>query len=149
MSRPISADLRERLVLAVSREGVAARVAAAQFGVSVSSTIVWVRRCHETGSVAPGKFGGYKPNTLSGTQGDWLTERAKSEFTLLRGWAPKGKRLHAKVPSGHWRTMTFIAALRCDRIDALCVLDQPINGASFAEWVEQFLVPTLALGRGH
>lgn len=42
--------------------------------------------------------------------------------------------------------MTFIAALRCDRIDAPCVLDQPINGASFAEWVEQFLVPTLAPG---
>jgi hypothetical protein len=32
------------------------------------------------------------------------------------------------VPYGHWRTMTFIAALRCDRIDAPCVLDQPING---------------------
>ena len=64
----------------------------------------------------------------------------------LRGWAPKGQRLHAKVPYGHWRTMTFIAALRCDRIDAPCVLDQPINGASFAEWVEQFLVPTLAPG---
>lgn len=46
----------------------------------------------------------------------------------LRGWAPKGQRLHAKVPYGHWRTMTFIAALRCDRIDAPCVLDQPING---------------------
>ena len=64
----------------------------------------------------------------------------------LRGWAPKGQRLHAKVPYGHWRTMTFIAALRCDRIDAPCVLDHPINGASFAEWVEQFLVPTLAPG---
>ena len=64
----------------------------------------------------------------------------------LRGWAPRGQRLHAKVPYGHWKTMTFIAALRCDRIDAPCVLDQPINGASFAEWVEQFLVPTLAPG---
>lgn len=71
---------------------------------------------------------------------------AKTNMAPLRGWAPKGKRLHAKVPYGHWRTMTFIAALRCDRIDAPCVLDQPINGASFAEWVEQFLVPTLAPG---
>lgn len=42
--------------------------------------------------------------------------------------------------------MTFIAALRCDRIDAPCVLDQPVNGASFAEWVEKFLIPTLAPG---
>lgn len=64
----------------------------------------------------------------------------------LRGWATRGQRLHAKEPYGHWRTMTFIAALRCDRIDAPCVLDQPINGQSFAEWVDQFLVPTLAPG---
>ena len=64
----------------------------------------------------------------------------------LRGWAAKGQRLHAKVPYAHWKTMTFIAALRCDRIDAPCVLDQPINGASFAQWVEQCLLPTLAKG---
>jgi transposase len=64
----------------------------------------------------------------------------------LRGWAPKGQRLRAKVPYGHWKTMTFLAALRCDRIDAPCVLDQPINGQSFIEYVEQFLVPTLSKG---
>lgn len=64
----------------------------------------------------------------------------------LRGWAPRGARLHAKVPYGHWRTMTFLAALRCDRIDAPCVLDQPINGQSFVDYVEQFLVPTLKPG---
>jgi transposase len=64
----------------------------------------------------------------------------------LRGWAPVGRRLRAKVPYGHWRTMTFIAALRHDRIDAPCVLDQPINGISFLAWVEQFLAPTLAPG---
>src|SRR3954447_22283888 len=42
--------------------------------------------------------------------------------------------------------MTFLAALRCDRIDPPCVLDQPINGQSFAGYVEQFLVPTLKPG---
>lgn len=42
--------------------------------------------------------------------------------------------------------MTFLAALRCDRIDAPCVLDQPINGQSFIDYVEQFLVPTLSKG---
>ena len=42
--------------------------------------------------------------------------------------------------------MTFLAALRCDRIDAPCVLDQPINGATFLDYVEQFLVPTLSAG---
>ena len=64
----------------------------------------------------------------------------------LRGWAPRGHRLDAKVPYGHWRTMTFLAALRYDRIDAPCVLDQPINGQSFAQYVEQFLLPTLSPG---
>jgi transposase len=42
--------------------------------------------------------------------------------------------------------MTFLAALRCDRIDAPCVVDGPINGASFELYVEKFLVPTLKLG---
>jgi len=64
----------------------------------------------------------------------------------LRGWAPVGKRLHAKVPYGHWKTMTFIAALRCDRIDAPFVFDQPINAATFTAWVEQQLCPTLTPG---
>jgi transposase len=64
----------------------------------------------------------------------------------LRGWAPVGQRLHTKVPYGHWKTMTFIAALRCDRIDAPFVFDQPINGASFIQWVEEQLCPTLGPG---
>ena len=82
MARPISMDLRERLVLAVARDGISARAAAARFGVSVSSAIVWVRRHRETGSVAPGKIGGYKPNILGGTHGDWLIERTDTDFTL-------------------------------------------------------------------
>lgn len=64
----------------------------------------------------------------------------------LRGWAPRGQRLTDKVPHGHWRTLTFLAALRIDRIDAPCVLDGPINGSSFLAYVEQFLVPTLLPG---
>ncbi len=64
----------------------------------------------------------------------------------LRGWAPRGQRLIDKVPHGRWRTLTFLAALRIDRIDAPCVLDGPINGISFLAYVEQFLVPTLSPG---
>jgi transposase len=71
---------------------------------------------------------------------------AKTNMAPLRGWAPRGRRLDAKVPYGHWRTMTFLAALRYDRIDAPCVLDQPINGQSFAQYIEQFLLPTLSPG---
>jgi transposase len=46
---------------------------------------------------------------------------AKTNMAPLRGWSRCGERLIAKVPHGHWKTMTFVAALRCDRIDAPCV----------------------------
>ena len=71
---------------------------------------------------------------------------AKTNMAPLRGWAPVGQRLHHKVPYGHWKTMTFIAALRYDRIEAPFVFDQPINAASFTAWVEQQLCPTFAPG---
>jgi transposase len=70
----------------------------------------------------------------------------KTNMTPLRGWGPKGRRLVAKAPHGHWKTLTFIAALRCDRLDAPLVIDGPINGESFAAYVEQVLVPTLKQG---
>ena len=50
------------------------------------------------------------------------------------------------VKTNMWRTLTFLAALRVDRIDAPLVLDGPINGRAFTAYVEQFLVPTLAPG---
>jgi putative transposase len=74
--------LRARLVGAVECDGISARAAAARFGVSVSSAIKWVRRHRETGSVAPGRMGGYKPRLLTGDLRDWLLDRTKSDFTL-------------------------------------------------------------------
>ncbi len=59
------------------------------------------------------------------------------------GRAPRGQRLVAGVPHGHWKTSTFLAALRCDGITAPCVIDGPINGEIFLAYVEQILVPTL------
>lgn len=64
----------------------------------------------------------------------------------LRGWCRRGVRLKAKVPHGHWRTMTFLAALRHDRVDAPCLFDGPINGESFLAYVDQVLTPALAPG---
>ena len=64
----------------------------------------------------------------------------------LRGWGPRGQRLLAYVPQGHWKTLTFIAALRVDRVDAPWVIDGPINGELFTLYVEKILVPTLAKG---
>ena len=71
---------------------------------------------------------------------------AKTNMARTHGRCAKGTRLHAKVPHGHWKTLTFLAALRHDRIDAPCVFDGPINGERFRAYVEQFLVPTLAPG---
>ena len=64
----------------------------------------------------------------------------------LRGWCRRGRRLAKKTPHSRWQTLTFVAALRVDRIDAPCVFDGPINGASFLAYVEQVLVPTLTPG---
>ena len=68
---------------------------------------------------------------------------AKTNMTRTHGWCRRGQPLYAKAPFGHRRTLTFVAALRHDRIDAPCVLDGPINGEIFLAYVEQFLVPTL------
>ena len=67
----------------------------------------------------------------------------KTNMAPLRGWGQRGTRLIGKAPHGRWRTQTFLAALRCDRIDAPCVLDGPINGEAFLAYVRQFLLPTL------
>jgi len=71
---------------------------------------------------------------------------AKTNMTRLHGRCARGRRLLAKVPHGHWKTLTFLAALRCDRITAPFVLDGPINGDWFRAYVEQVLVPTLQPG---
>jgi len=71
---------------------------------------------------------------------------AKTNMTRRHGRCSRGTRLIAKVPQGRWRTLTFLAALRHDRITDPCVIDGPINGTSFRAYVEQFLVPTLNAG---
>ena len=57
-----------------------------------------------------------------------------------------GSRLPAKVPHGRWKTMTFLAALRHDRIDAPWFIEGPIDGESFRTYVEKVLLPTLRQG---
>ena len=70
----------------------------------------------------------------------------RTNMAPLRGWAPRGSRLIAKVPAGRWKTMTFLAALRHDRITAPWLLEGPIDGESFATYVEKVLLPTLRHG---
>ena len=226
MAKPLSKDLRERVVMAVVRDGLSGNQAAARFGVAVSTANAWVNRFRQTGSLAPGRIGGHKPATLSGAHRDWLLARCTGgDFTLrglvselaaerglkvdyvsvwrfvhaerlthkkktvqaserdrpdiarrrarwqryqgridpkrlvfidetwtktnmapLRGWAPKGSRLPGLAPYGHWNTMTFLAALRHDRIEAI-LLDGAINHESFLAYVEQVLGTDLASRR--
>jgi len=58
----------------------------------------------------------------------------------------KGQRLRGFAPHGHWNTMTFLAALRCDQLTAPCVFDGPIDGECFRAYVDQILVATLQPG---
>ena len=62
------------------------------------------------------------------------------------GRCPIGQRLLAKAPHGHWRTTTFIAALRQDGLDAPMTLDGPMDGETLRAWTEQFLAPVLKPG---
>jgi transposase len=64
----------------------------------------------------------------------------------LRGRAARGQRLVAAVPHGHWKTSTFIAALRDGGLIAPGVFEGAINGELFLAYVEQVLVPTLRAG---
>jgi hypothetical protein len=70
----------------------------------------------------------------------------RTDMAPLRGWAPRGHRLPAKVPHGRWKTMTFLAALRRDRIDAPWFIEGPIDGESFRTYVAKVLLPTLRPG---
>lgn len=64
----------------------------------------------------------------------------------LRGWAPRGDRLKGQAPHRRWRTTTFLAALRHDRVEAPWLVDGPINGERFLLYIEKVLVPTLKPG---
>jgi transposase len=71
---------------------------------------------------------------------------APTNMARRYGRAPRGERLRAAVPHGHWKTTTFVAGLRLDGVVAPLVLDGPINAAAFEAYVEQFLAPTLQPG---
>lgn len=71
---------------------------------------------------------------------------ASTNMTPLYGRSPRGQRCRGHTPYGHWKTTTFVCALRQAGLAAPLVLDGPINGASFVAWTEQFLAPELKAG---
>ena len=70
----------------------------------------------------------------------------KTNTAKTTGWAPRGTRLVDHAPLGHWRTQTFICALRQDRLDAPWVIDGAMNGEMFELYIETRLVLTLRPG---
>jgi transposase len=71
---------------------------------------------------------------------------ASTKMARTRGRAPRGERCRAPVPHGHWKTTTFVGALRLGGLTAPMVLDGPMTGEAVLAYVEQVLVPTLAPG---
>jgi transposase len=71
---------------------------------------------------------------------------ANTKMTRRYGRAPIGERVIGRVPHGHWKTTTFVAALRADGLVAPMVIDGAMNGDLFVAYVEQVLVPTLRAG---
>jgi len=84
----------------------------------------------------------FDPEKLVFVDETWAT----TTMTPLRGRGCKGEKLVCKTAHGHWKTTTFLAAMRHDHVTAPLVLDGAINGPAFRAWVEQFLVPTLSPG---
>lgn len=66
-----------------------------------------------------------------------------TKMTRLYGRAPLGERLVAKIPHGHWKTLTLVAALRVDGLTAPYVVDGAMDGPAFLAYVEDVLAPTL------
>jgi len=71
---------------------------------------------------------------------------ATTNMTRRYGRAPRGQRLVAPVPHGHWKTSTFVAGLRTNGLTAPLVVDGAMNGDIFRSYVEQVLAPTLGPG---
>jgi transposase len=69
---------------------------------------------------------------------------ASTKMTRLRGRAPRGERLRASVPHGHWKTTTFVAGLRLTGLTAPMVLDGPMDRMAFLAYAQHILAPTLS-----
>ena len=71
---------------------------------------------------------------------------ASTKMARRHGRSLRGERCRAPVPHGHWKTTTFVGALRLEGMTAPMVLDGAMHGAAFLAYVEQVLVPTLKPG---
>jgi putative transposase len=106
MARPYSMDLRERVVRAVEREGLSHRQAAERFGIGIKTTIDWVRRFHETGSLAAQPMGGCRPKKIVVRHRDWLLERCAARSRRRRPAGASLSRCVSRKPPASSRPPT-------------------------------------------
>ena len=71
---------------------------------------------------------------------------ANTKMARRYGWGPRSRRVIGDVPHGHWKTTTFVGALRTSGMTAPTVIDGAMNGDLFLAYVQQQLVPTLRAG---
>ena len=71
---------------------------------------------------------------------------ASTKMARRYGRALRGERCWASVPHGHWKTTTFVGALRLEGMTAPMILDGAMHGAAFLAYTEQVLAPTLSAG---
>lgn len=164
MAKSLSIDLRRRVVAAVE-EGSSCRSAAERFGVGVSSAIRWVQRARTRGTLEPDKrVGNIRSHRVDAhrelilglieAEPDLDPERlvfidecgTSTKMARLYGRVARGERCRAPVPHGHWKTTTFVGALRLSGVTAPMTLDGAMTGAAFLAYVEQALVPCLRPG---
>ena len=74
---------------------------------------------------------------------DLVLKSANTKMTRLYGRCARGERLVGDVPQGHWKTITFVAALRRHGMRAPQTIDGAMTGKKFLAYVEQCLAPTL------
>jgi transposase len=85
---------------------------------------------------------GLDPAKLVFIDETWVTTNMARRY----GWGPTAERVVGAVPHGHWKTTTFVAALRADGLSAPTAIDGAITGELFRAYVEQVLAPTLRRG---
>ena len=143
-----SQDLRDRVLSSVD-DGTPVYRTAKLFRVSVSYIYKALDRRRRTGDSGPNPNRGHRPRLLAPAQEQALAARIATEpdITLARlyGRAPRRQRLKAKAPFGHWKTITFVAALRLIGVTAPWALDRAMDGAAFKAYCHNVLAPTLSL----
>ena len=141
MALALSADWRRRVVAAVE-DGMSCRATAARFGVAPLPSGGVPSRNRIGRFLTPDRRDRHF-NQASWGCGD---PTAPQGMARRHGRAAKGERCRAPVPHGHWKTTTFVGALRHDRMTAPLALDGPMNGSAFQAHVGQVLLPTLQTG---